>query len=335
MTQKSVYKRLFFLLSMLFGTVVCATLLYYYIEKIPLFTSFYMTIITLSTVGFAEVTQLSKAGRLITIFVIFSGITIVAYSASSLLKLIIEGELQQTFGRNRVERTIAKLSHHYIICGFGRIGSLIAEELAKNNISCVIIERDEQLLDKLKQDSWLYVPGDATNEEVLIDAGIERAKGIVTAVQSDVDNVFIVLSARSLNPNIYILSRATEKKTEQKLLKAGASKVILPYLIGGRRMAQTLISPTVADFIDITMVESELGLEMGEAIIYKDSQFAGKDLVSSNIRRDFGMIIVAIKKQDGTMLFNPTSGMTLDSHDVIVVLGKKKDLKRLKAACEK
>ncbi len=333
MTKQSVYRRILFLVSLLVGTVIIATLLYYYIEGIPLFNSLYMTLITLSTVGFAEVAELSTAGRLITICVILSGITIVAYSASSLLKMIIEGELQQTFGRNRVERSISKLSNHYIVCGYGRIGGLIAEELRKNNMSSVIIERDERLLEKLKSDGWLYVPGDATDEEILQQAGIQRAKGIVTAVQSDVDNVFIVLSARSIRPDIYILSRATEKNTEQKLIKAGASKVILPYFIGGRRMAQTLITPTVADFIDITMLDSELGLEMGEALIYEKSHFAGKTLVSSNIRKEYGIIIVAIKKQDGTMQFNPTSDMLLEGNDVIVVLGKKKDLSRLKKAC--
>ncbi|MFW6364860.1 MAG: potassium channel family protein [Spirochaetota bacterium] len=331
--RTNVYKRIIFLLSLLFGTVFSATLLYHYVERIPLFTSFYMTIITLSTVGFAEVIELSTAGRIITICVIFSGITIVAYSASSLLKLVIEGELQQSFGRKKLERSISRLINHYIVCGYGRIGSLIANELYKNKIDCVVIERNERLIDQLKSSGRLYIQGDATDESVLISAGIHQAKGIVTAVKSDVDNVFIVLSARSIKPDIYILSRATEKGTEQKLKKAGATKVILPYLIGGMRMAQTLISPAVADFVDITMVDSELGLEMGEARIEERSLLARQTLLDSNIRKDYGMIVVAIKKADGTMKFNPTSEVVLEPNDVIVVLGQKKDLVRLKVYC--
>jgi voltage-gated potassium channel len=335
MNKNSVYKKIIFLTSMLFGTVVIATLLYHYIEGIPVFNALYMTVITLSTVGFSEVVQLSQAGRIITILVILSGISIVAYSASSLIKIIIEGEIQQTLGRNRLERSISKLSQHYIICGFGRIGSLIADELYKNNIKCVIIERNELIIERMKTEGILYVYGDATSEEVLISAGIHNAKGIVTAVESDVDNVFIVLSARSINPDIYILSRATDSKTEAKLLKAGATKVILPYLIGGKRMAQNLITPTVADFIELTMVDSELGLEMGEAKIITNSSFVNKNLIESNIRRDYGLIIVAIKKSDGKMLFNPTSDVILHAEDVIVVLGQKKDLTRLKEDSKK
>lgn len=328
--KSGVTKKILLLISFLVGSMITGTLLYYFGEGLSLFESFYMTVITMTTVGFEEVRPLSKLGRVITIFVIASGVTIVTYSVGTLLKLFAEGELKQFFGRTRVERQILKLKQHYIVCGYGRIGKLIANELKESSLDLVVIEHEESKIDEIVSDGHLSLTGDARTEEVLERAGVHNAKGLVTAVNSDADNVFIVLTAKSLNDSLFIMSRAAELSSEKKLLKAGASKVMFPYLIGGRRMAQALTRPTVVDFIDIAMVDTELGLEMGEAHISENSAISGKNLFESNLRKDFGIIIVAIKKSDGTMVFNPTYDAVLESDDVLVVLGAKKNLEELR-----
>ena len=296
-----------------------------------LFDSFYMTIITISTVGFQEIHPLSTYGRIITIIIISTGITIGAYTIGTLLRMLIEGELRKTFGRRKVEKKIAALRNHYIICGYGRIGSLICRELAVHNIDFVVIENNAGLIENLEQDRILHLPLDATEEESLINAGLMHARGLVTAVKSDADNVFITLTARGIEPNIFIVARASEEKNEAKLEKAGASRVVSPYLIGGKRMAQVLIRPTVVDFIDIAMMEGSIGLQMEEAHVKPGSNLIGKNLIESNLRRDFGVIIVLIKKKNGDMKFNPMPTETLDENDVIVVLGKSEDMKRMRA----
>lgn len=323
-------KKIIFLLSCLFGTFVFGTLSYHYIENMPLFESFYMTLITISTVGFEELYPLSKAGRIVTMVIIIAGITIVAYSAGSLVRILIEGELRKTLGRRKLDKQISALRNHYIVCGYGRIGSLVAKELIIAGIDCIVIEHNIEMVEHLEKDKMLYIVSDATEEEALMAAGIMHARALVTAVKSDADNVFITLTARSLNPSLYILSRASEELNEKKLIRAGANKVVLPYIIGGRRMAHALLKPTVVDFIDGTMIDSEMGLVMEELQIGKKSEIAEKNLIESNLRKNFGIIIVAIKKNDGRMIFNPAPLEILQPHDVIVILGKKNDLADMK-----
>jgi voltage-gated potassium channel len=325
------FRKAFVLVFLLLVTLAFGTFSYYYIEHIPLFDALYMTIITISTVGFSEIYPLSKAGRVVTILVISSGLTIGATSIGSLIRIIVEGELGKSLGRHKLNKKIASLHDHYIICGYGRIGSLIAHELHAHAIPFVILENSPELHEQLEDDGYNYLFLDATNEEALLAAGIMRAKGIVTAVKSDADNVFITLTARSLHPTVFILARASEPKVEIKLSRAGATKVLTPYLIGGKRMAEALIRPTVVDFIDIAMMNSHLGLVMEETRIRQNSPLAGKNLIESNLRRDFGAIIVAIKKQSGEMIFNPLPQEKLESGDVLVLLGKKEDMQRLKS----
>ncbi len=322
-------KKLRWSILLLTAIISFGTFSYHVVEGMPVFDSFYMTLITISTVGFAEIKPLTNAGRVVTIFIIITGTATLAYSVGNLLRLFIEGELSKTFGRRKLERKIAALKDHYIICGYGRIGSLICRELKEHNIEFVVIENTPQRLEQLEREKFVYVPMDATSEEALFRSGIERAKGIVTAVQSDADNVFITLSARGIRHDIFILARASDEKSEEKLKRAGATKVITPYLIGGRRMAEMLIRPTVVDFVDIALMDKHLGLVMEEAHIRENSTLVGKTLVESNLRRDFGIIIVAIRKKTGVMIFNPTSGEQLNNGDIIVVLGKKEDVLRM------
>jgi len=308
---------------------VIGTTYYHFIERMSIIDAIFMMAITLSTVGYGEVQPLSPTGRIFTIFVIIFGITITGYTAGTFIRMFIEGELSRRFGRKKVEKTITKLKNHYIICGYGRIGRLIVRELQKHNVKFIVIENDPTQIAELESKSVPYMLLDARDENTLIKAGIMRAKGLVTAVMSDADNVFITLSARMLRPDIFILARSSDPKNENKLISAGATKVVSPYLIGGQRMAQLLIRPTVVDFIDIATMDDSLGLRMEEAQIRQGSPYVGKSLIESNLRRDFGVIIVLIKKANGEMKFNPQSNEILEEGDVLVMLGRIDDLEKI------
>jgi len=324
-------KRLRYSFFMLVGIVAFGTSGYYFVEKMPLFDAFYMTMITISTVGYAEILPLSHAGRALTIIIIILGITVGAYTIGLLVKAFIEGELIKMFGRIKVQKQISELKDHFIVCGFGRIGRIISNELAADDIDFVVIEQDPAVIEKIESKNYLFIEMDATSEEALLKAGIMKANGIVTALRSDANNVFITLTAKGLRPDIYILARASHENNEDKLSRAGASRVVSPHLIGGRRMAQVLKRPTVVDFIDIATMGSSLGLMMEEATIGNGSGLTGKNLIDSHLRKNFGVIIVAIKKMAGNMIFNPMPSETLEAGDVIVVIGKKEDLKRMNA----
>jgi voltage-gated potassium channel len=316
---------------MLISIVAFSTCGYYWVEDMPFFEAFYMTIITISTVGYAEIAPLSQAGRALTIVIIILGIGVGAYSISIIVRAFIEGELAKIVGRRIVQKQISELKNHFIVCGFGRIGRIICNELAADDIDFVVIEQDPAVIEHIESENYLFLEMDATSEEALLKAGIMSAKGIATALRSDANNVFITLTAKGLRPNIYILARASHENNEDKLSRAGASRVVSPHLIGGRRMAQVLKRPTVVDFIDIATMGSSLGLMMEEAMIGENSDLINKNLIDSNLRKDFGVIIVAIKKKAGNMIFNPMPSETLEAGDVIVVIGKREYLQRMNA----
>jgi voltage-gated potassium channel len=323
-------KKLRIALCVLFGTLSFGTLGYYFFEDMAMFDALYMTIITISTVGFAEIKPLTPFGRTITIFIIVSGISMGTYSIGLAVKMLVEGELTRILGRFKLEKMISELKNHFIICGFGRVGRIICEELAADNIKFVIIENNDNTIVELEALNYLYLEMDATSDEALLKAGIMKAKGIVTAVQSDADNVFIALTAKGLRTDVFILSRASDHKNEEKLIRAGSSRVVSPSFIGGTRMAQMLKRPTVVDFLDIAMMNKHLGLMMEEAQIGSNSRLIGKNLIDSRLRKDFGVIIVAIKKASDEMIFNPLPSEKLELGDVIVILGKKEDLERMR-----
>jgi len=304
---------------------------YHFIEGMSFSDAIFMTAITVSSVGFGEVQPLSGIGRVITIFIIVFGITIAGYTLGTFIRMLIEGEISERFGRQKVAKRISILKNHFIICGFGRIGKLITKELMKNNEKVIVLENDAKRVPELEAMHVTYMLLDASDENTLLKAGIMHAKALVTAVMSDADNVFITLTARMLHPDIYIMARASDAKNEKKLLSAGANKVVSPYLIGGQRMAQMLVRPTVVDFIDIATMDDKLGLRMDEAKISSKSQYIGKTLIESNLRKDFGVIIVLIKKSDGEMKFNPQPTEVLEVNDVIVMLGKIHDVEKINA----
>jgi voltage-gated potassium channel len=322
-------KKLWYSFFMLMGIISFGTLGYYLLEDMTLFESFYMTIITISTVGFSEIKPLTPASRVITIFIIFLGIGVGTYTIGLIVRVFVEGELLRFFGRRKVQKIISDLNNHYIICGFGRIGRIICEELDADNMKFIVIDQNPDTLKDTESLKYLYLNMDATSEDALLKAGIMKAKGLVTAVSSDADNVFITLTAKGLRPDIFILARASEGKNEDKLLRSGATRVVTPYHIGGKRMAQVLKRPTVVDFLDIATMGNKLGLMMEETTVKANSKLIGKNLIESYLRRDFGIIIVAIKKLSGEMIFNPLPSEKLEAGDVLVVIGKKEDLTRM------
>lgn len=302
---------------LIFGTVS-----YRYIENWSYLDSLYMTVITLSTVGFREVHQLSDAGQIFTIIIILCGTGIVAYAAGSVIQLIVQGQFRQILGRKKLLQKISNLENHYIICGYGRIGNFICHEFQAKPVPFVVVENNPELCEKLLDEGIFFIQGDATVDDTLIKAGITRANGLITAVTSDTANVFITLTARGLNPDLFILARSGEKSTEKKLIRAGASKVISPYTIGANRMAQAILRPSVMDFIEIATAHQNLELQIEEICIHSSSNLVNHTLMSSDIRKELDIIIVAIKKLDtGKMLFNPSSQSLFEDGDTLITLG--------------
>ena len=323
-------RKLRYSLVMLMALIAFGTIGYYIFESMSLFDAFYMTIITISTVGFSEIVPLTKFGRSITVVIIILGISVGTYTIGIIVQWLVGGELQKIFGRRKLQKQISDLKNHYIVCGFGRIGHIICKELFEDNFDFVVIEQDSAAIEELLSLKYLCLEMDATSEDALLEAGILKARGLVTAVNSDANNVFITLTAKGLRPDIFILARASEEKNEEKLMKAGATRVVSPYLIGARRMAHVLKRPTVVDFLDIATMGNNLGLIMEEAEVGVKSDLVGKNLIESRLRQDFGVIIVAIKKKSGQMIFNPAPSEILEGKDVIVAIGQTENLMRMR-----
>ncbi len=289
--------------------------------------SLYMTVITLASVGFKEVHDLSERGVIFTIVLIIVGVGTVAYALSAAARVIIEGEFQQVFGRKRLEKRLRELKEHYIVCGYGRMGKIISRELQADGISFVAIEKNAESMPE--DDNFFTVAGDATHDDMLRQVGIERARGLISVLPTDAENLFVVLSAREMNPNLFIVARAGEEGSEKKLLRAGANKVVSPYHIGGLRIAHTILRPAVVDFIEFATKSGNLALQMEEVTILEGSSLSGKSLDQCGFGRELGVIIVAIKRVAGEMEFNPTFRSTINDGDTLIALGETQRLKKL------
>lgn len=300
---------------------------YMVIEGWSLLDSLYMTIITLASVGFEEVHHLSDIGRVFTIVLIIVGVGTVAYALSSGARILLEGELQEVFGRRRLEKRIKQLTDHYIVCGYGRMGRIICRELQEKNIRYLVIEKEPDPLHKVEE--GLIVKGDATKDDVLKEMGIEKAKGLISVLPTDAENLYVVLSARGLNSGLRIIARAGEEGSEQKLLRAGADRVVSPYHIGGLRMAHTVLKPAVVDFIEFATKSGNFELQMEEIEIRENSALIGRTLDECGIGRDLGIIIVAIKEASGEMKFNPTFRTAIKKGDTLIALGEISKLQAL------
>jgi voltage-gated potassium channel len=291
--------------------------------------SLYMTAITVTTVGFGEVHPLTPGGRGLTILIMFTGVGTIFYLLTTLTQMVVEGKLRQIMGRRSLERHINALEGHYVICGYGRIGALVDEMLAEQGVDTVMVESSQEVTRRLEDKGRYYVLGSATEDETLLAAGLDRAAGLVATVSSDADNVYITLSAKQIRPDLYVIARAVEMGSERKLRRAGADKVISPYFIGARRMAQAVIRPSVADFVDLTFHGGDMALQMEELLVGEGTELAGLPLKDTGIRRDLNLIILAIKKADQTMLFNPDADTAVEVGDTLIALGTGESLHKL------
>ncbi len=305
--------------------IAVGTLGYMVIEGWNFFDSLYMTIITLTTVGYREVHDLSRLGQLFTIMLIIGGVGTVFYLLSTGARIILEGELRQIFGRQRLEKKIKELQDHYIVCGYGRMGKIICRELADHRLPFVVVEKNAGNLERT--DDALVLQGDATKDEVLKTAGIEKAKGLISVLPTDAENLYVVLSARVLNPRLLIVARAGEEGSEQKLLRAGADRVVSPYQIGGLRIAHTVLKPAIVDFIEFATKSGNIELQMEEITIKEGSELVGRTLDECGFGRELGVIIVAIKEPLGAMKFNPTFRSTVKAQDTLIAIGEAGKLK--------
>ncbi|UCF63592.1 MAG: potassium channel protein [bacterium] len=311
---------------LLVGVILFGMMGYMFIEGWNFFDAIYMTIISITTTGYKEVHPLSDAGKIFTLFVIIFGVVAIALIGGRLAQFFVE---TYVFRRRRMEKKLKVIHHHYIICGFGRMGKKICEELHTNKAEFVVIEKDHKEIENLRDRDFVYIEGDATDDETLLRAGIKEAKGLVAVLPTEAENVFTTLSARVLNPNIFIVSRAVEEETESKLLKAGANRVVKPYEIGGHRMTQVLLRPGVVDFIDIIAREKRIDLQIEELEVHSGSSLIGQKLVEAPIRNKLNIIIVAIFRPDGTVIYNPQSNVVIEEKARLIVIGEENNIKEL------
>ena len=288
-----------------------------------------MTVITITTVGYGEIRAVSEAGRLFTIILIFLGMGILGYTLGMVAQVIVQFQLRSILGRRKLGLKIKAIKNHYIICGYGRIGRIISQELKANRIPMLVLDQSSESQQILEDSDIPYILADATSEDILLEAGIERAKGLVTVVSSDADNLFITMTARLLKPDLFILARADDEQTEKKLIRAGANRVVMPYLIGGRKMAHTIIKPAVEEFLEFTVHDKDIALKMEELRVGERSRLNGVSLVDSGIRQEMNVIIVAIRKKSGEMMFNPSSQARIETGDTLIALGHTTDLGKL------
>lgn len=303
---------------------------YKFLEGMSWFEAFYMTVITLTTVGFGEVKPLSPAGRAFTIGIIIVGVAFFMWMLTSLVEVIVGEEVEHLWGRWKMERRASKMEGHFVICGYGRIGRQVALEFKRRGIPFVVIEQDPEVAQRVREEGITVIEGDATKDEVLEVAGIRRAKGLVAVADSDADNVFIVLSARSLNPDLFIVARSETEEGEDKLRKAGADRVVAPYAIGGRRIAVAALRPAVLEFLDAVMRSDEEEWNLEEVRVERGSELEGRSLREADVRGRTGAIVLAVKTEEGELLTNPSPDRPLRAGDVLITLGTMKQLEELK-----
>ncbi|PIV40054.1 MAG: potassium channel protein [Nitrospirae bacterium CG_4_10_14_3_um_filter_44_29] len=325
--MRGLRKRLIFALVFITCVVLAGSVGYMLIEGWSCLDSLYMTVITIASVGYKEIHDLSPHGRIFTIILIISGVGSVTYALTTIAKIIVEGEIQEIFGRKKLEKRIKELKGHYIVCGYGRMGRIICRELKGKNIKFGVIEKEPNTFEA--DEETLILKGDATKDELLKEMGIEKAKGLISVLPTDAENLFVVLSARELNPKLFIVARAGEEGSEQKLLRAGADRVVSPYYIGGLRIAHTVLKPAVVDFIEFATKSGNIDLQMEEIAVQHNSKLAGLTLDECGIGRDLGIIVVAIKKASGDMKFNPTFRTAIKAGDTLIALGEIPKLRTL------
>jgi len=312
----------------LIATVIIGTAGYMLVERWSFLDALFMTVITLTTVGYGEVRPLSTGGRVFTIGLIFIGVSAAAYAASTLFETFIE---QQFFGNilqeRRMIRDIEHMQDHYIVCGFGRVGRNVVQELAGNHCPLVVVEGHPESAEAARAAGYLTVEGDATRDSVLLQAGVKRAKGVVSAVDTDTANLFIVVSCRALNEDLHIVARVSEEEIESKFLRAGADRVLCPYSLTGRRLAAMASAPNITDVLDMLVNPDYNGLALEEVQITAQSSLAGRNTGDAFIRRETGATVIAVKRGE-TITANPPEDTRIGAGDFVVAFGTREQLTR-------
>jgi voltage-gated potassium channel len=301
---------------------------FHFLEGWSYFDGFYMVLTTVTSLGYGEIHPLSHAGRLLNIGIIISGVGLVLLLVAGASRTLLQFELRSTLDRRRMDREISRLTGHFVICGAGRVGRSVARELERKPLPFVIVDSSEEKLRKYSPEGWLTYVGDATQAPVLQQVHIEQAKGLVAATTTDAVNIYIILTARSLNPKLKIIARASEEDAEKYLFTAGADSVVSPYRFAGYRIAQTFMRPNVVDFFD-TAMNQQHPLEIEEVLVSRGARVAGKTLESARIRQELGVMVVAIKGETSEMRYNPPPGEVIHEGDHLIVIGNPEGLRRL------
>jgi len=309
--------------------ICCGTAGYMIIEGWRAIDALYMTIITLTTVGYGEVYPLSDAGHVYTIALIITGVGFFLYVIGAVIQFMVEGRVRILLGRRRLDRKISRLKNHHIVCGYGRIGKVICHKLLQENYNVVVIDQNPDLAQRLDGLGFVYICGDATDEAILLKAGIREAKALVAVLGTDADNVFLVLTGRQLSSSLHIIARAGNDAAKTKLAAAGANTVEAPYETGAASMAQRILRPTVTSFLDLAIGGNHADIHMEEIPVAESSRLNGIILQDSGIRQKYNLIIIAIKKPDDRMIFNPSFETRLGVGDTVIAVGDPVNLSKL------
>jgi voltage-gated potassium channel len=324
-------KRLLFIAALLTVAVLIGTLGFTLVEGWSFFDSFYMTLITLTTVGYGEVHPLGHAGRIFASFLMLIGVTTVFVSIAVLGETLLRLEMTDYFGRKRRERVLKDISGHYIVCGAGRVGRSVIQELLRSGATVVLIDNRVERARWATDKGVITLVGDATKDEALRQARIETARGLVAAISSDAENVYVTLSAKVLNPQLVIAARASDEQAEEKLRRAGATTVFTPYSFIGHRLAQSLLRPHVASFLDVASAfrQSDLDLEIEQVQVESSGAMVTKTIEQLGLGNRYGVIVLAVQHKNGVMQFNPPADLRIEAGDVLIAMGERMKLKRL------
>jgi voltage-gated potassium channel len=328
--------RLMWIGVLLNGVLLAGTVGFRVIEGRPWFESFYMALISLTTVGYGEVWPMTQNGRIFTSALLIVGVTVVFAAIGIMSDLVLQLELENFFGRKRTERMLKRLRNHYIVCGAGRVGRGVIDELQRSGAKVLLIDNNQDRAHWAEDQGIPTLIADATTDQTLISAGIEHAQGLVAAIGSDAENVYVTLSARGLNPALRIAARASDEGAEEKLKRAGAATVFTPYNFIGHRLAQSMLRPHVLSFLDVASAfrGSDLDLEVEQLKVSEKSSVADKTLEESKLRQKFGVIVLAIMRPSGAMEFNPAGQARIQAGDVLIAMGERSHLQRMEAEVE-
>jgi voltage-gated potassium channel len=306
---------------MILSIIILGITAYTFLEKWTLMESIYMVITTLFAVGFQEIHPLSTPGRIFTMIIIVGGVGSAIYAAGQAMEIIVEGEMSGYRKRKRMNKQIRDMKNHYIICGFGRVGHQVAQVFEDSRIPFVVIDSKKETIEELEAKGFVGTFGDATSDKVLTDAGILRARGLVACSDSDVANVYVTLSARVLNPSLNIVARASFHDTEKKLIMAGANRVISPYFISGVRMAALATRPVACDFLDLVTHGGQVDFSLFEITIPGSSILIGRTISDADITNKSGVLVLAVRKTDGSFELQPQTTSKIEKNDVLIVIG--------------